>query len=99
MRSYGFRGALINGTTDGRFLDDPRFEPLLERAEALDVPLYLHPGIPPEVVRRAYYDVADARHVVRVLPTAGWGWHAETRRARAAPGPLRCARPATRTCA
>jgi predicted TIM-barrel fold metal-dependent hydrolase len=77
VRTHGFLGALINGTTDGRFLDDARFAPLLERAQALDVPLYLHPGIPPEAVRRAYYDVAD-EGTNFVFANSGWGWHAET---------------------
>jgi len=52
----GFHGALVNGATDGRFLDDPAFEPILARAEKLDLPIYLHPGIPTEPVRNAYYD-------------------------------------------
>jgi hypothetical protein len=30
----------------GRFLDDPIFLPILERAVALDVPIYLHPAEP-----------------------------------------------------
>jgi uncharacterized protein len=77
VREHGFCGALISGTTDGRFLDDPMFEPILARAEALDVPLYLHPGIPPESVRRAYYDGFDPT-VSFQFACAGWGWHAET---------------------
>ena len=39
VRDYGFKGALINGHTRGRYLDDPFFWRILERAEALDVPL------------------------------------------------------------
>ena len=46
VKELGFHGVLVNGATDGRFLDDPAFEPILARAEALDVPIYLHPGIP-----------------------------------------------------
>ena len=77
VSELGFRGALINGVTDGKFLDHPAFEPLLARAEALDVPLYLHPGVPPESVRQAYYDGFDPA-VAFVFATSGWGWHAET---------------------
>jgi predicted TIM-barrel fold metal-dependent hydrolase len=76
VRELGFLGALVNGVTDGKFLDDPMFEPVLARAEALDVPIYLHPGIPPEGVRRAYYDGFGPMSFV--FATAGWGWHAET---------------------
>lgn len=40
----GFKGALINGTTNGKFLDDPSYLPLFAKAEALGCPLYLHPA-------------------------------------------------------
>ena len=76
-REHGFRGALVSGVTGGKFLDDQSFEPLLARAEALDVPLYIHPGIPPESVRNAYYDGFDPA-VAFTFATSGWGWHAET---------------------
>ena len=56
VKDLGFHGVLVNGATDGLFLDDPRFEPILARAEALDLPIYIHPGIPAEAVRNAYYD-------------------------------------------
>ncbi|MGW0704452.1 amidohydrolase family protein [Streptomyces sp. NPDC002643] len=77
VREYGFKGALVNGSTDGRFLDDERFRPVLERAEALDVPLYLHPGVPPAGVMRAYYD-GFSPQVNFTLGTAAWGWHIDT---------------------
>jgi hypothetical protein len=77
VRQHGFCGALINGLTGEKFLDDPMFDPVLERAEALGVPLYIHPGIPPESVRRAYYDGFDPA-VSYTFANAGWGWHAET---------------------
>jgi uncharacterized protein len=76
VRSLGFKGAMINGTTDGRFLDDPSFLPILERAVALNVPIYVHPGVPPAAVREAYYAGFDPR-VNFLLSTAGWGWHSE----------------------
>ncbi len=50
IRTHGFKGALINGHIRGRYLDDPFFWPILERAEALQVPLYLHPTPPPQPV-------------------------------------------------
>jgi uncharacterized protein len=77
VRNLGFCGALINGVTEGRFLDDPRFEPILARAEALDVPIYLHPGLPPRAVYQAYYDGLPGSTGFR-LSTAAWGWHSET---------------------
>src|SRR5437588_6668442 len=76
VRSLGFKGAMINGTTQGRFLDDPSFLPILERAVALDVPVYVHPGVPPAAVREAYYSGLDPA-VNYFLATSGWGWHSE----------------------
>lgn len=77
VRSLGFKGAIINGTTHGRFLDDPAFLPILERAAALDVPVYIHPAEPPAPVREAYYAGLDPA-VGSVLAAGGWGWHSET---------------------
>ncbi len=76
VRSLGFKGAMINGTANGRFLDDPSFLPILERAVALSVPIYIHPGVPPAAVREAYYSGFDPA-VNTSLATAGWGWHSE----------------------
>ena len=56
VREHGFCGALINGLTGDPFLDDARFEPILHRAEQLDVPLYIHPNLPPASVANAYYE-------------------------------------------
>src|SRR5215469_9280561 len=53
--TYGFKGALINGHIRDRYLDDPFFWPILERAQALQVPLYLHPTPPPQPVIAASY--------------------------------------------
>ena len=76
VRQLGFKGALVNGTTNGLFLDDKRFTPIFETAQALDVPIYLHPGWPPRPVQQAYYDGLPG-HLGFFLSTAGWGWHAE----------------------
>ena len=42
----GVPGAMVNGHTDGRFLDDPAFDVLLDRFERLGTVLYLHPAEP-----------------------------------------------------
>ena len=77
VRQLGFCGALVSGTTDGHFLDHSSFEPILARAEALGVPIYLHPGIPDAPVRAAYYDnLPDDLSFPFAI--AGWGWHADT---------------------
>lgn len=78
IHEYGFKGALINGHTRGRYLDDPFFWPILERAEALQVPLYLHPTPPPQSVIAASYAGNYTSEVTGRLATAAWGWHIET---------------------
>jgi predicted TIM-barrel fold metal-dependent hydrolase len=78
VRECGFKGALINGHSRGRYLDDRFFWPILERAEALDVPIYLHPTVPPEPVVETYYNGNHPPEVTPHLSSAGWGWHIET---------------------
>src|SRR5262249_67089 len=77
VKELGFVGALINGTTDGRFLDHPSYDGLLAAAVELDVPIYVHPHLPPEPVRQAYFSNLPVG-AARVLESAGWGWHSET---------------------
>jgi uncharacterized protein len=77
VKDLRFVGALINGTTEGRFLDHPSYDGLLAAAVELDVPIYIHPNLPPEPVRQAYYsDLPPGAG--RVLQSAAWGWHSET---------------------
>jgi uncharacterized protein len=77
IEKYAFKGALINGLTKGKFLDDKAFDPILARAEKLGVPIYLHPGLPPKAVVDAYYSGLP-KHSGMLLSIAGWGWHSET---------------------
>jgi len=73
----GFKGTLINGHTRGRYLDDRFFFPILERAQALNVPVYMHPTIPPKAVIEASYG-GFSPAVTGMLIGGGWGWHIET---------------------
>lgn len=72
----GFRGAMVHGLTHGVFFDDPKFWPVFERAQALDVPLYMHPAAPdPTVVERYYQPYVEE---FPALLNAGWGFTVET---------------------
>jgi len=67
----GFKGALVNDQIQGRYLDDPVFDQVWATLAELDVPLYLHPGMPP----------ADRWHVLDGHPEldgALWSWQATT---------------------
>ena len=77
VREYGFKGAMINGHVRGRYLDDRFFWPIFEKAEALGIPIYIHPTQPPKPVVDAYYGGFEPQ-VSYMFANAGWGWHIET---------------------
>ena len=72
-----FAGALINGHQRGRYLDDKFFWPVLEAAESLGAPIYLHPTRPPKPVIEASFG-GFAPLVTEMLAGPGFGWHIET---------------------
>jgi 2,3-dihydroxybenzoate decarboxylase len=63
-------GAMINGHTNGRYLDEPAFLPFWERAEALGTLIYLHPADPVAPLP------VLAGH--KALKRATWEWGVET---------------------
>ena len=77
IRQQDFKGAIINGHNRGRYLDDKFFWPILECAEALAAPIYLHPTIPPKEVVEASYG-GFPPNVTTLLSGSAWGWHIET---------------------
>jgi len=72
-----FAGAVINGHQRGRYLDDKFFWPVLEAAEALSAPIYLHPTRPPRAVIEASFG-GFSPLVTEMLAGPGFGWHIET---------------------
>jgi hypothetical protein len=72
-----FVGAVINGHHRGRYLDDKLFWPVLEAAESLGAPIYLHPTRPPKPVIEASFG-GFAAPVTEMLSGPGFGWHIET---------------------
>ena len=66
----GFSGAMVNGATNGVYLDDPRHEVFWERAAALNVPAYVHPNNPDD------YPYMYAGHPELWGPM--WSWGIET---------------------
>jgi len=47
VKHIGLKGAVVNSHTQGSYLDEPRHWEIFEAAQALDVPIYLHPNTPP----------------------------------------------------
>ena len=70
MDELGFKGALINGETNGVYLDNRRYDVFWEWAAALKAPVYLHPGNPPDQPHMF------SGHPVLWGPT--WSWGVET---------------------
>jgi predicted TIM-barrel fold metal-dependent hydrolase len=77
VRGQKFRGAVINGHNRGRYLDDKFFWPILEAAEQLGAPIYLHPTRPPQSVIDASFG-GFSPLVSDMFAGPGWGWHIET---------------------
>ncbi|MBO4252297.1 amidohydrolase family protein [Streptomyces griseorubiginosus] len=77
VSGLGFVGALTSGHVRGRYLEDQFFWPVFEAAEALDVPIYLHPGVPPQAVIDAIY-TGFSPMVNAALAAGAWGWHIDT---------------------
>ncbi len=70
VRALGMKGFLINSHTMGEYLDDPKYWPLFEAAEALRVPMYLHPREPAPAMVQPFLDYG--------LYFAGLGFSVET---------------------
>jgi 2,3-dihydroxybenzoate decarboxylase len=66
----GFNGVIINSHTQGEYLDDPKFYPILEAAEALGTPVYLHPNTAPKNFIQPMLEAG--------LDGAIWGFAVET---------------------
>ena len=66
----GFCGALINGHTNGEYLDHPKFYGFWERAEGIGAPIYLHPADPVS----SYPAMAGCAALKRAM----WEWSVET---------------------
>ena len=67
---------MIHGLAEGQFIDDKRYWPIFARAEALDVPIYLHPSMPHPAVIDTYYK--EYAKDFPVLLRAAWGYTVET---------------------
>ncbi len=70
VKELGFVGALINGNTKGRYLDEDFYAPLWEVSQSLKAPLYLHPGDPEET-----YEALRGQLQLR---RPAWEWTVET---------------------
>lgn len=70
VRTLGFHGGIVNSNTRDEYLDLPKYWPILESAQALDVPIYIHPREPRSDMLKPY--------LAHNLQGAVWGYAAET---------------------
>ena len=80
VNRLGLKGAVVHSHTFGEYLDDEKFFPLLEAAEALDTPIYIHPQVPPPSMIQPFLDcgldgaiygfgVETGLHLLRMIVT------------------------------
>ncbi|MBS1988870.1 MAG: amidohydrolase [Cyanobacteria bacterium SZAS LIN-3] len=70
VNKLGFKGAMINGHTNGSYLDEAQYLPFWQHVASLDVPIYIHPA-----------DHFDRPHMYKDHPELSgpvWGWGVET---------------------
>ncbi len=60
VTELGLKGAKIHSHVGDTYLDDEKYWTILERAEKLDVPLYLHPMVPSRSMLKPYNDYGFA---------------------------------------
>ncbi|KAH8179416.1 amidohydrolase domain-containing protein [Sarocladium implicatum] len=77
VRELGFVGALVDCHVNGQFFDGEAYWPLFEKAQDLDVPIYIHPTFASEAME-ANYKGNYPDSVGKALSAFGWGWHVET---------------------
>ncbi len=70
ITKLGLNGFIINSHTADRYLDEPFFAPVLEAAESLGRPIYLHPRAPSNAMAGPFRDYSMGGSI--------WGFGLET---------------------
>ncbi|MCR8560047.1 amidohydrolase family protein [Mucilaginibacter sp. BJC16-A38] len=79
VNELGFKGAMLSGTFNGRFFDEPEFLPIFSKAQELNVPVYMHPGFIPPNIAAHYYQSNNWPAVAGAMfASAGYGWHLDS---------------------
>ena len=76
VKNLGLKGAMLCGRTGEKNLDHKDYWEIFECAEALGVPLFIHPQIPQKAIRDIYYSGFDELTDL-AFSTFGLGWHYE----------------------
>ncbi|KAK9321514.1 hypothetical protein V1517DRAFT_326105 [Lipomyces orientalis] len=77
VKELGFVGALVDNHLNGQFYDDERFWTVFQKAQELNVPIYIHPSFASDSMMDHYKgNYSDS--VAMALSAYGWAWHTET---------------------
>ncbi|RDW89638.1 hypothetical protein BP6252_01670 [Coleophoma cylindrospora] len=77
VKKLGFVGALVDNHLNGQFFDDERFWSVFEKAQELNVPIYIHPCFASDPMLE-HYKGNYSDPVAISLSAFGWGWHTDT---------------------
>lgn len=69
IKTLGLHGVVINSHTNNEYLDQPKYWPILEAAEALNAAIYIHPRAPSDGMAAPFRDYR--------METAVWGYGVE----------------------
>lgn len=75
VKKCHFVGGVISGHYENRSYDDPWYFPIFEKAQELDVPIYLHPCRVDQDIADKYYTGKWSKKVQLELSGFGIGWH------------------------
>ncbi|HEV3481001.1 MAG TPA: amidohydrolase family protein [Candidatus Acidoferrales bacterium] len=70
IKKLKLNGIMINSHTNGEYLSEQKYWPILEAIEDMNVPLYIHPRAPIPLMAKAY----RTDHLEHAI----WGYQAET---------------------
>ncbi|MFO7275392.1 MAG: amidohydrolase family protein [Pseudomonadota bacterium] len=70
VRELKLNGFILNSHTNNEYLDNPKYFPILEAAEALDRPIYIHPRCPSDLLVEGCREYG--------MTSGMWGFYAET---------------------
>ena len=76
VKELEFVGTLIPNHANGTFYDGKEYYGFWERAQQLDIPVYLHPAAPSPDNRKYFVGNYDP-DFTQIVSTNVWGWHSD----------------------
>jgi predicted TIM-barrel fold metal-dependent hydrolase len=77
VKELKFVGALVDNKAGNKFYDGEEYQPFWQKAEELDVPIYLHPSWPSNELFQQSYAGNYSTRAMSIVGGAQWGWHSE----------------------